>query len=90
MQVVQKGANRLALADVYSDDGALIEGQFFFNGVSLNAASGTVGVSDFASLESDKVRGASAGDEFAVEITKPSLGMPGCSVTVSVGTATCE
>jgi hypothetical protein len=90
LTVTQKGPNHQAVAEVYSDQGVLVEGQFSFNGGFLNAASSTVGGQGFAKLQSNKVQGAQGSDVFTIDITNPTSGVLTCSVSVSQGTNTCQ
>jgi hypothetical protein len=90
IRVGQKGPNHQAIAEVYSEKGTPVTGEFYFNSAFMNGDSDTVGGGGFARLESNKVQGAKGSDVFEIKITNPGSGVLTCSVSVSQGTNMCQ
>ena len=92
IKVEQKGPNHQAVAEVHSDKGVTVSGDFFYpvSTTFLNSDSDTVGGRGFAKLESTKVQGAQPSEVFTIKIASPASGVLECSVSVTQGSNTCQ
>ncbi len=83
MRIDKKGPNFSAVAEVYSDRGTVVEGDFTLAGEPARTTSGTVGRKGFAKLTSNKYQGiGGSGQLFGFSITSPTEGVLACSISV--------